>query len=293
MISPSAYLLFYRRKSDNPLGGPLIQQICNKFDNPAEASEDEDSGEDRRLVANSSLHGSSGALIGVEAARHQRNLGSDGEETTTISLSEVEDVPSYDAMENESDAAPLLGPRIIDEAGRLHASIEDEAIDMDLDETRGLPVYNQTWNFDAIGKNNRSNVISGTGSEADPSDQYQYEDDGRSDVPQHNSSASEGSIDERLKDFHDTTATFDDGTEFIDQALPVPDIVDDDSPLATFDYHKKVMQDLEYHRLGSLERLDQPEFEITADDEDEDEDRPATDIHVEEGEGLNEGMKMD
>lgn len=79
VISTAAYLLFYRRRSDNPLGGKLLQEIAeastraDSDDNLDDSRAGSPSGEGRRLV-DSSRNGSTSALVGVGAV-HQAGDG--------------------------------------------------------------------------------------------------------------------------------------------------------------------------------------------------------------------------
>ncbi|KAF8861355.1 UCH-domain-containing protein [Acephala macrosclerotiorum] len=282
VVSASAYLLFYRRRSDVPLGGPRFQKIFQDFDSPAEPSEDDvsESGEDQGLVGNSSLRGSSSALIGVGAARHQPNRGSpDGEGMMTINPSALEKLPDYEAHEEEEGAAPLL----VNDAARndglgLHASIEDEGIDMALGyndinyNSRSGGIMSQNWSFgnlNDLGSNSRGDhMISGTGSDA------------ASDVVQHDSSASEGSMRERLDEFANTIAE-DEGVPFVDQS-PVPDL-DDEGQASAIAIQAHLMENMQ---TGVYPRQ---EFEVTADDEHFEVEEPAVEIHVKD----NEDLKMD
>ncbi|KAI6709922.1 hypothetical protein JHW43_007556 [Diplocarpon mali] len=184
VVSSSAYLLFYRRRSDDPLGGPEFKQIIHEYENPSQgqASDDEiiESGEGKGLVGNSSPRGSSSALTGAGAARHQLNHGSRGEETTTINQSDLDGPPEY--------LAPKLG---------LRRSIEDdEGVELGYD-------AKEKWNFDNL-----------------PGDK---DFDAASDIVENNSSASAGSIERRKADFADTPAEDSNGEEYVD-ASPVPDL---------------------------------------------------------------------
>ncbi|KAI0480517.1 ubiquitin carboxyl-terminal hydrolase-like protein [Xylariaceae sp. FL0804] len=78
IVDNSAYLLFYRRRSDVPLGGPRFREIVDRFSEPT-ASDDgmQDSGEDRRLGEGFSRNGSSSALDGIEANRQRRETDDD------------------------------------------------------------------------------------------------------------------------------------------------------------------------------------------------------------------------
>ena len=291
MVSQSAYLLFYRRRSDGPLGGARFQQIFHDYDNPPESSLDEEteSGEDQRLVADSSLRGSSSALTGVGAVHRQQNHGSIGEEMMTVNPQAIEYPPAYGAHEmNDDDAAPLLLPDAeMNEGMQLHESIEDEGIDMsmgynelnsnNMDRLSSGLAPIRSWNFDAlnderIGQNQRvANMISGTGSDVDVSSALDMEG---SDIVQHNSSASADSLRGRLEDFNNAVPEGDDGV--FEDPSPVPDLDEDAMDI-------NMISHLQTQRVGPLSRS---EFRIPAGDEDEEVEEPATEIHVEEGEGL-------
>ncbi|KAI1338019.1 hypothetical protein F5Y15DRAFT_407897 [Xylariaceae sp. FL0016] len=76
IVDTSAYLLFYRRRSDAPLGGARFRQILDKFVSN-DASEDDtlESGEGQRLGEGFSPNGSSSAYQGAEATLQLGNLG--------------------------------------------------------------------------------------------------------------------------------------------------------------------------------------------------------------------------
>lgn len=42
MITPHAYLLFYRRRSDRALGGPKFEEILQRFERTSEERADDD-----------------------------------------------------------------------------------------------------------------------------------------------------------------------------------------------------------------------------------------------------------
>jgi ubiquitin carboxyl-terminal hydrolase 4/11/15 len=265
-----------------PLGGPRFQKIFQDYDNPAEPSEDDvsESGEDKSLVGNSSLRGSSSALTGVGAARHQPNRGSlDGEGMMTINPSALEKLPDYEAHEEEEGAAPLL----LDDAARndglgLHASIEDEGIDMAMGyndinyNSRPGGLMSQAWSFgnlNDLGSNSRGDhMISGTGSDA------------ASDEVQHDSSASEGSMRDRFDEFANAAAE-DEGVPFVDQS-PVPDL-DDEGQASAIAIQAHLMENMQSGVYPSQE------YQVTADDEHFEVEEPAVEIHVKD----NEDLKMD
>jgi len=160
-------------------------------------------------------------------------------------------------------------------------SIEDEGVDMNdtgfnfsnigydnLNEQGPASYRNPigpSWDWTNLAGNSRGDqIVSGTGSDAD---------DAASDIVQNNSSASEGSIQGRIDDF--TNALPDE--DFVDQS-PVPDL-DEAAQLDAIDLHRDL--------LSSHAKNDFPQanFDFRADEGDEFEE-PATEIHVEEGEGL-------
>ena len=213
-------------------------------------------------------------MTGVGAAHHRADLGSD----RTVDPKELEGgLPPYQAHEDT--------PTLANE-GMPMESIEDEGIDMENND--GMNYNNlsrlglaSTWNFSGLeGLNQGQNHVSGTGSEIDLnySNSANGVDLDASDIVQNNSSASPGSIQGRLEDFDNAVAEGEDG-EFVDPS-PVPDI-DDDAQIDTLALHRVMMR----QRGISIE----PEFKVTPEDEVEEVEEPATEIHVEEGEGL----KMD
>ncbi|KAL1844377.1 hypothetical protein VTJ49DRAFT_56 [Mycothermus thermophilus] len=77
VVSPAAYLLFYRRRSDVPLGGPRFKEIFERYnDQPGPESEASDSGEGQRLGQGSSHRGSPSASTGAGLV-HPRGSGWD------------------------------------------------------------------------------------------------------------------------------------------------------------------------------------------------------------------------
>jgi ubiquitin carboxyl-terminal hydrolase 4/11/15 len=298
VVSQSAYLLFYRRRSDVPLGGPRFQQILQDFDNPPDALADDvsESGEDQGLVANSSLRGSSSALTGVGAAHHHPNGSADGAETMTINLSALENLPAYEAHDSNEEGAPLIDKNaehvfdalLSQNRGQgydsLHASIEphdDEAIDLG-NGYNTIPVSNvfnqgsQQWNFANLGHNSRGEqMISGTGSDAG---------EVASDVVQHNSSASESSLQDRLQDFANAAPE----DEFVDQSLPVPDL-DEEGQAATIALQADLMENMQSIGRGMPIYQATTQFNVPAETERLEVEEPAAEIHLEESDDL----KMD
>ncbi|KAL4791548.1 hypothetical protein BDV19DRAFT_370365 [Aspergillus venezuelensis] len=114
-VTSSAYLLFYRRRSERPLGGKILEEITESSTRPNTESDSSDSrppspdasasGEGRRL-GGSSRNGSSSALAGVGAA-HQlgdgglrigtrnKNRGSDGDDDDNANLPGYTNSPAF------------------------------------------------------------------------------------------------------------------------------------------------------------------------------------------------------
>lgn len=160
VVSSSAYLLFYRRRSEVPLGGPRFQEIIAKYDYPdEEQSSANESGEDQRLDANSSQRGSSSALTGAEVVR--RRGGSLTGIQTTMEMSQ--DPPAYQE-EMENDSIPLL---LKDSA---HNDVfDDEGVVLeDAAQQHSMPVFQNSWSFATLDAKPRrnSNASSSGGSDA-------------------------------------------------------------------------------------------------------------------------------
>ncbi|KAH8690208.1 hypothetical protein BGW36DRAFT_433160 [Talaromyces proteolyticus] len=128
-ISTAAYLLFYRRRSDRPLGGKVLQEVTESSVRADSDDQDDSraaspSGEGRRLVDSSRI-GSSSALAGVGAA-HQAG---DGGLPVGLQVKSVEIDPSDDEG---------LPP---------YARYEDNIDGMDIERSNPLTMQ-PTWSFD-------------------------------------------------------------------------------------------------------------------------------------------------
>lgn len=129
VVTTAAYLLFYRRRSKGPLGGPRFTEIFEKFDNP---NDDEDSatevGDDQRSEDSFGR----GTVFGA-------GLSSHNETTTTI----------RPLASSDDEALPSYGHSTV------HPSIEDEGVEMPDDPYLALgpnPVT-QAWSFGESGNN--------------------------------------------------------------------------------------------------------------------------------------------
>lgn len=265
IVSKGAYLLFYRRRSDEPLGGPRFKKIVDKFNRSMHDNEDE-SGEGRRLDGVSSQIGSSSALIGA-GATHQVD-GSAGEEKNRSLVSQnsaaqgivdpstIEGLPKYTEFLANRAAAPVMAQDAIMNEG-LH--IEDEGFDGGQGSGPGFATINQTWDWSNLNQNNFNTSI---GNLSD-----------RSDIAAHESTASEASLRGRLEDFDNAPVEYGDhDDDYVPDNIEVPDM-DEDAQAGMIGLH----HDLQEQATMGL-RYGQHD----------DDDQPAAEIHLDESDGLYE-----
>jgi ubiquitin carboxyl-terminal hydrolase 4/11 len=295
IVSAGAYLLFYRRRSEVPLGGPRFKEIIDRYNNPPDPSEDEnESGEYRRLVADSSLRGSSSALTGVGVV-HQAAGGSGGvamtrsvnplasggvalRNSTTINPADLDKPPSYEAALGDDEAAPLMADdTVMNDGLDVHGGLEDEGIDVNMgynnfntSRNAGALLGNGTWTFSAIHNLDAASSTmanpSGRNSDIDPE-----EIDGRSDIVQNNSSASEGSRERRVEDFDNAEPD-----EEWEEPIPIPDVSEQDQ-MAIMDLHGDLLAQGPRKRFGDMEM----EVKVPPNLDEE-----VAEIHLEEGEDI-------
>lgn len=226
MISPAAYLLFYRRRSDVPLGGPRLREIVARYDNPIdEPSSLNDSGEDQRLDAISSQAGSSSALTGAEVVH--RRVGSLNVDHHAMN----QDPPAYPgALEDDDNAGVEYGPH-------------DEGIGME----ESKPVFTGMWNFSAITNPNPSPRNSSNASD-------------RSDAVAHGSDPGDEDMAERLNQFNSADT---DDEYMSEKEVPPPDVEMDDQADKAFSLD--VLQG-KLHVVEEIEPRDEDESEDKVDE---------------------------
>ncbi|KAL8808646.1 MAG: hypothetical protein Q9200_004162 [Gallowayella weberi] len=139
VVSSAAYLLFYRRRSDRPLGGPFFEPTMRGAEEPAAESQPTSdtaspTGEGKRLDG-SSRNGSSSALRGVGAA-HQAGGGGDGR--TAMRTGVDDDLPSYSGNE---------GPESTLESMDVDEGIADIYEPLSQFGSRGV---HQSWSFSQL-----------------------------------------------------------------------------------------------------------------------------------------------
>jgi ubiquitin carboxyl-terminal hydrolase 4/11/15 len=158
VVTPAAYLLFYRRRSNHPLGGPKLEELLTANAPPAADSESRPtsrdaspSGEGPRL-GDSSHNGSSGAFTAAGQVRHVGDGGSapmqipgayhevESLERSSVQVDDNEILPGYEDMQ-------MIGPQQLQPS---HMDLDgDEGIDV------SFPVnvpwdYPPGWGFDAL-----------------------------------------------------------------------------------------------------------------------------------------------
>ncbi|APA05293.1 hypothetical protein sscle_01g000630 [Sclerotinia sclerotiorum 1980 UF-70] len=253
LVTRGAYLLFYRRRSSEPLGGKALQEITYAFDNVS--SDEELSGEGLRLGGNSSQHGSPSALEGVAAAHHQPDLpgSEDGEAMTTVNQQDLEQGSNYDVLNQ----------------------------DMSVDYNNVAPNINQQpWSWQRLNQNSPtfpSGAASEAGGEAGSvggSGDFEAGSLVGSDGIEHGSNPDETTKEQRVKEFSDAIPD-----EEYHQEDYIPD-TDHVGPSTSEIMAKSAA-------MKEHIRAQQHNYEVPVDDIQGDEiEEPAAEIHVEEGEGL-------
>lgn len=212
MVTSAAYLLFYRRRSSIPLGGPKFQEIFDRFNQPPLDDDMSDSGEGQRLGQGSSLRGSPSALTGAGPALLPGSRGWDNDRRA--GGSHDDDADMLTSWSNQDT---------------LHNSIEgdgeDEAIGLSDYDTAGMAgmtsvISQANWSFD-----NLHTEVSKPGSEID-------DDDGiASDIAQNDGSSINGDINDVFDNDDDGTAEHlldrEPGSNYIEPAEPSGGFIDD------------------------------------------------------------------
>lgn len=141
VVTSAAYLLFYRRRSSHPLGGPFLERIINTANLPDSESQSASraaspAGEEGRL-GGSSRNGSSSALLGVGAA-HQAGGGGLADGNRARSGADEGELPGY--YLNGPNEQTLEGMDLV----------EDEGISC-LDHGP-MTIYDRpSWSFESLG----------------------------------------------------------------------------------------------------------------------------------------------
>ncbi|KAI9734542.1 MAG: CSN-associated deubiquitinating enzyme Ubp12 [Cirrosporium novae-zelandiae] len=231
VVSNAAYLLFYRRRSEKPLGGPFLEQVVNMVHDGHAAEQEagpastQDSqtdssagaGEGRRLGDDYSHSSSAGYGVG---ASHRLGVQSGGLAVVNQAHSDNEDdgPPEYSAEPRIGEAIPIEGMDV------------DEGIVEDVNYSYSGPYNLPSWSFNRLdGSSDRdiSTVAPPTSAYGD--DEDLFKDDGSiSSNKVAVSSSGLSDVEGRLADFADDEGTLP-GAGFDD---PDPEmlhsLVDDD-----------------------------------------------------------------
>lgn len=333
MVNPAAYLLFYRRRSITPLGGPRFTEVAEKYrameEAPSSDDDDSESGEGRRLGADSSQTGSSSALPGVGRGVVQQGAGTAARQVAggagagagRVNPNEIEGLPDYQIAINEGaeqtqsmmDAEMNGGIQLRDNDGGSPLWEDDEAIDLGpafedstFDVEGNLvpkaslyasPTANSipiSWDLSNLNTANQTN----NSAAGDDSDTFGDANSvansfAGSDGVEMGSNASSQSIRGRLDDYENAEVDND-----YRAPTPPPDI-DESGGVSIFDLHEDVLE-AKFQR-GAFRPLGRGQVgETGAYDGDlpelevpmdtvGEEEDVAMEIHVEEGEGLGPG----
>jgi ubiquitin carboxyl-terminal hydrolase 4/11/15 len=155
VVTKAAYLLFYRRRSDRPLGGIFLEKIVDNANRADESDEESQpgsrnaspfaAGEGRRLD-DYSLNGSSSASRGVGAA-HPGGLGTTG--GAAAATNSEGELPAYSQDATNGDT------RLFEDDNMMH----DEGFGVQSAEMSGYPglVGDAVWTWEGIKNKNQRN----------------------------------------------------------------------------------------------------------------------------------------
>ena len=209
VVTPAAYLLFYRRRSPPILGGPFFEKLFHEHsESQSNSRGPSPAGEGKRLD-DSSRTGSSSALRGVGAA-HQAGGGGLMDGTVSMRTGVDDDLPAY--SENDPRAT-TIDPKDLDDKALEGMELNDEE-DEGIGGMGGGPFmgpltrsyYNQqepNWSFGELNQTHAPPVSEGEGEDEDLFEQ--------SSIKAVGSSMSDDEDRNRMADFQDdegTTADF-------------------------------------------------------------------------------------
>ncbi|KAI9864016.1 MAG: CSN-associated deubiquitinating enzyme Ubp12 [Trichoglossum hirsutum] len=276
-VTSAAYLLFYRRRSDRPLGGPLFERIFDQQNGDIESElssrAESPAGDDQRL-GDSSRNGSSSAYQG-RGASHQGADGSSG--ANPVEGNESGDPPAYSSA-IQSGGTVLTGTHL-----EGMEEIMNDGIDQNyLDGHHGFRISSVSpfsyagWSFGNVQESYQNDGSLGeipappASDEADDNLSYRAANGSGSDI--------DVDFRDRMNDFNDEDEGFNgDGFESTSQPGQGFYSLTDNSP--TPDDPPPYAEEEELQRKAPVAVGD------VLDDNGED-DEPVAEVHVEEGEGL-------
>lgn len=144
-VTSAAYLLFYRRRSKIPLGGPRFTEIGRKFDRHNESDEDSDTEIGEGDQSNAVYYQNNRLSIEGKPAVF-RPRGDRESATTTVT-------PLANSDGDDEDELPPY-------TNTIHPSVEDEGVEMaDNDHLIGSNPLAQGWSFGGLGGNTHDNSV--------------------------------------------------------------------------------------------------------------------------------------
>lgn len=219
VVTSAAYLLFYRRRSEVPLGGPRFQEIFDRYNNHTDAGDEDmlDSGEGQRLGQGSSRRGSPSALTGAGLVLPRGNRGLASITDTELPSYQASIVNAGEADDDGEMGAPLPWSAHETLRNSIEGDGEDEGIGLaDYDSNMaGMTsvIGPSTWNF--------NNIKSKAGSDADG--------DIASDVAQNDGSSINGDVFEAHGDM-ESLLPAESGSEDIEAPEPTAQFPEYDVP---------------------------------------------------------------
>lgn len=138
VITPAAYLLFYRRRSPPILGGPFFEKMLDDAESQPNSRGPSPPGEGKRLDDSSRI-GLSSALRGVGAA-HQAGGGGSMDMTAVMRTGVDDDLPAY--SENDPRETTINPKDLTDD------TLEDMEMNEEEDEgIGGMRSFNAPFNY--------------------------------------------------------------------------------------------------------------------------------------------------
>ncbi|KAI1128511.1 hypothetical protein F5Y10DRAFT_173411 [Nemania abortiva] len=252
IVDSSAYMLFYRRRSDVPLGGPNLHKILERF---LDENDDEMSGlgEGRRLGEGFSQNGSSSALQGAGVSHPAENRGGISNMASTL---HYPGASSYAIDDKGDDDIPLLSSSRFQSGQSLD---EDEGIDLEDSGPSAQPFTGlSTWSFENIP------IAAG---------ESPFDSGAASDEAQHDSSGDERALSPR----DDLDSTYPGMSEY---RLSPPG---EDPPAYL---HHSGSDFVEQPLAGSTNQITHEVHEIIPDSEQEPQSDEATEIHLDDNDKI-------
>ncbi|KAJ8118941.1 hypothetical protein ONZ43_g3891 [Nemania bipapillata] len=254
IVDSSAYMLFYRRQSNIPLGGPNLHRILERFVDDDNDDEMSGLGEGRRLGEGSSQNGSSSALQGAGVSHLAENHGGTSNMTTTMHYSNTTPFATDDR--GDDDIPLLAGSRFQSGQG---ISDEDEGIELEDSGPSAQPFRGLTsWSFENIPAVNTSSPCDSVAA---------------SDEAQHDSSGDERALSPR----DDTESSFPGMSEY---KLSQPE----DEPPSYL--HHLVRNDVEQPLAGGTDQITHEVHEIIPNSEQEPQSDDAAEIHLDDNDKI-------